>query len=167
MPSVTSSVLYGLCLVIATHGSSSVPQWDLELRERPTSGNTRQLMRRYNPVVGISYVDASSLLLTVNATIGTPPQSLQFTIDIFNPVTNFLSSTANICQNATACPYGAFDANSSSTYKAIGNVFNVTYADGTYSSGTYAQDTFSISGTSVNGLQFGFVNNSNINGRFA
>lgn len=147
-------VLYSLCFSIATQGSSILPQWDLEIVQKQTSGNTEGFARRYDSLVTPLDLDPSAVSLTVNVTLGTPPRILQFLLEIAQGDTNVLSKQATICQK-NGCPYGAFDQNSSSTYKATRSNFTNNYGDGTYGDGIYATDTLNISGTSVNAFQFG------------
>lgn len=152
--SLTILVLFVLCFSVATLGNVNIPQWDLHLVQKQMKRDTTSLKSRDDPLVASLDLDALALSLTVNATLGTPPQELQFLIELDQADTNVLSRA--ICGTGGACPYGSFDNTSSTSYQGLDTSYNGYYGDGTVSSGTYATDTLTIAGRSVDALQFGY-----------
>lgn len=156
-------VLYIFYSTTVTLCNAAVPQWDLDIVRRPTASNVDRLARRNSPIV--SSLDLGTWL-SLNATLGTPPQQLQFLVGIAAGDTIVLSKNAPYCQahqGSDGCYFGVFDGNHSSTYAAIDENVDNDYTDGTYSIGTYATDTLTISGTSVNDFQFEYATNTTNN----
>jgi hypothetical protein len=58
-------------------------------------------------------------------------------------------------QTDTCSSTGTYSANSSTSYKYVNSLFNITYADGSTAGGDYAEDTFEIANTTVHSLEFG------------
>lgn len=165
MLTVSVLVLHGLCFGLLKQCNAMIPQWDLEILQRPTSRSAKRLARRYESLVSPLGIDSSALVLSINATLGTPPQPLQFNLEIASGDTNVLSYLAEECRNGE-CDFGAFDQNTSSTYVAKSSNFSQTYGDGTYGNGIYATDTLNIEGVSIDDFQFGFSLEANVTGWF-
>lgn len=96
-------------------------------------------------------------LYFVNATIGTPPQSLRLHIDtgssdlwVNTPSSKLCLLNSDPCQSA-----GTYSPNKSSTYSYVGSWFNISYVDGSGAAGDYVTDTVSIGGANLSSLQFG------------
>jgi len=70
--------------------------------------------------------------------------------------------SSQICQSRQGpCSVaGTYTANTSSTYKYVSSVFNVSYVDGSGATGDYATDDVSIGSQTLKGLQFGIGYNS-------
>ena len=96
-------------------------------------------------------------LYFVNATLGTPAQSLRLHVDTGSSDLWVNTPTSSLCKGRDdSCSFaGTYKANSSSTYEYIASDFNISYADGSGASGDYVSDTFSIGGTTLDRLQFG------------
>ncbi|KAK0647868.1 putative aspartic-type endopeptidase opsB [Lasiodiplodia hormozganensis] len=102
-------------------------------------------------------LDNLETLYFLNATIGTPAQSLRLHLDtgssdlwVNTDESSLCSSSRNDCSSA-----GTYSANDSSTYEYVNSVFNISYVDGSGASGDYVKDTFSFGGTNITELQFG------------
>jgi hypothetical protein len=100
---------------------------------------------------------SQATLYFVNATLGTPPQSVRLHIDtgssdlwVNTPESPICTSRGQPCELA-----GSYSANASSTYSYVASNFNISYVDGSGATGDYVSDTFSVSGTSLAKLQFG------------
>lgn len=115
----------------------------------------RDRLRRRGTVEGV--LDNMETLYFVNATIGTPAQSVRLHIDtgssdlwVNTPGSTLCSSISDPCSFA-----GTYTANDSSTYGYVGSYFNISYVDGSGASGDYVTDTITIGGTEIESLQFG------------
>lgn len=104
-----------------------------------------------------STLDNEETLYFINATLGTPAQSLRLHIDtgssdlwVNTPSSSYCSSSKTPCAFA-----GTYSANSSSTYSYVGSWFNISYVDGSGASGDYVEDTIHVGGTSLTDFQFG------------
>lgn len=102
-------------------------------------------------------LDNEETLYFVNATLGTPAQSLRLHLDTGSSDLWVNTNASSLCMSKTnPCAYaGTYSANSSSTYSYIGSWFNISYVDGSGASGDYVSDTLTIGGTTVDSLQFG------------
>ena len=106
-------------------------------------------------------------IIIANATLGTPPQSIQFYVDTGSADLLVISTVYPSCSTtSTICDLGTFDERSSSTYTEVSTNFNVSYADGTGASGSYSTDDLTIGGTTINALQFGLAQNSTLGGKY-
>ncbi|EFX02669.1 aspartic-type endopeptidase [Grosmannia clavigera kw1407] len=97
-------------------------------------------------------------LYFINATLGTPPQSLRLHIDTGSSDLWVNTPSSTLCQSRTKpCSYaGTYTANSSSTYEYVGSYFNISYVDGSGASGDYVADTISFGdNATLARLQFG------------
>lgn len=124
---------------------------------RRTSSNPleRDKLRRRATVQAI--LDNEETLYFVNATIGTPPQSVRLHLDTGSSDLWLNTPGSRLCQlKSTPCAYaGAYAGNASSTYQYIGSHFNISYVDGSGASGDYVSDTVAIGTTTLDRLQFG------------
>ncbi|TPX13767.1 uncharacterized protein E0L32_005711 [Thyridium curvatum] len=102
-------------------------------------------------------LDNEETLYFVNATIGTPPQSVRLHLDTGSSDLWVNTPTSKACTSRTdPCAYaGTYSANKSSTYEYIGSYFNISYVDGSGASGDYVSDTVKIGSVSLDRLQFG------------
>ncbi|TRX94472.1 hypothetical protein FHL15_004627 [Xylaria flabelliformis] len=102
-------------------------------------------------------LDNQETLYFVNATIGTPAQSLRLHLDTGSSDLWVNTPSSTLCEERSQpCGYaGSYVANSSSTYEYVGDWFNISYVDGSGASGDYVSDTFTIGGTTLDRLQFG------------
>lgn len=93
----------------------------------------------------------------MNATLGTPPQSVRLHIDTGSSDLWVNSATSSLCQakSKPCTETGTYTANSSSTYEYVSSLFNISYVDGSGASGDYVSDTVTIGGTNITELQFG------------
>jgi hypothetical protein len=96
-------------------------------------------------------------LYFVNATLGTPGQSLRLHLDTGSSDLWVNTPSSSLCIGKTLpCAFaGTYSANSSSTYGYVGSYFNISYVDGSGASGDYVTDTLTMGGTTVENLQFG------------
>ncbi|KAI8950877.1 aspartic-type endopeptidase [Xylaria longipes] len=102
-------------------------------------------------------LDNQETLYFVNATIGTPEQSVRLHLDTGSSDLWVNTPASTLCEQRTQpCGYsGAYVANDSSTYEYVGSWFNISYVDGSGASGDYVSDTVTIGGTKLDRLQFG------------
>jgi hypothetical protein len=93
----------------------------------------------------------------MNATLGTPAQSLMFQVDTGSSDLWVNVATSDGCdaKGNPCAASGTYSANSSSTYKYISSDFNITYADGSGAAGDYVSDTLTIGSTNLASQQFG------------
>ncbi|KAG6364573.1 hypothetical protein INS49_006175 [Diaporthe citri] len=113
-----------------------------------------QLRRRASVTANL---DNEETLYFINATLGTPAQSLRLHLDTGSSDLWVNTPSSALCtQTSTPCAFaGTYDANSSSTYEYVGSWFNISYVDGSGASGDYVTDTMSIGGTTLSDFQFG------------
>ncbi|KAI1755384.1 aspartic-type endopeptidase [Xylaria castorea] len=102
-------------------------------------------------------LDNQETLYFVNATIGTPAQSVRLHLDTGSSDLWVNTPASALCeQRSQPCGYaGAYVANDSSTYEFVGDWFNISYVDGSGASGDYVSDTVTLGGTKLDRLQFG------------
>ncbi|KAH8895042.1 aspartic proteinase precursor [Thozetella sp. PMI_491] len=102
-------------------------------------------------------LDNAETLYFVNATLGTPAQSLRLHVDTGSSDLWVNTPSSKLCLTRTSpCAFaGTYSANSSSTYGYVGSYFNISYVDGSGASGDYVTDTFTMGGQTLDKLQFG------------
>ena len=116
----------------------------------------RDALRRRQSQTVTETLDNYETLYLANVSIGTPPQDFSLHIDTGSSDLWVNTPNSQLCtQRADLCMLGTYDANSSSTYKYVNGLFNVSYVDGSGADGDYATDTVSIGGKSITDLQFG------------
>ena len=139
--------------------SSSPVQFDFDTTPRSLQAASQQLSARSLKALlvnmqGVEQGPSPILDFTLNATLGTPPQTAQFIVDTGSSDLNVVSSHNPIC-SSTTCDTGTFDQQSSSTFENLGTNFSITYGDGTEGIGDYVTDDLMLGGTTVKNLQFG------------
>ncbi|KAK2604580.1 hypothetical protein N8I77_007497 [Diaporthe amygdali] len=124
-------------------------------RKTVTNPHKRDQLRRRGTVT--ANLDNEETLYFINATLGTPAQSLRLHLDTGSSDLWVNTASSALCtQTSQPCAFaGTYDANSSSTYEYVGSWFNISYVDGSGASGDYVTDTMSIGGTTVSDFQFG------------
>lgn len=102
-------------------------------------------------------LDNEETLYFVNATLGTPAQSLRLHLDTGSSDLWVNTDSSALCtQGSRPCAFaGTYNANSSSTYEYVGSWFNISYVDGSSAGGDYVTDTITIGSTTLNDFQFG------------
>ena len=117
----------------------------------------RDALRRRQSQTVSETLDNYGTLYFANVSIGTPAQNFALHIDTGSSDLWVNVPNSEICtERGDPCSLsGTYDANSSSTYKYVNSLFNVSYVDGSGADGDYATDTVSIGGKSITGLQFG------------
>lgn len=135
--------------------SSGVVAMDVQRRHIADPVKRDSIRRRSGSVE--ASLDNEETLYFVNASIGTPAQSLRLHLDTGSSDLWVNSASSSLCLGKSKpCSYaGTYDANSSSTYGYVGSWFNISYVDGSGASGDYVTDTVTIGGTTVDDLQFG------------
>ncbi|KAI0019004.1 eukaryotic aspartyl protease [Xylariomycetidae sp. FL0641] len=115
----------------------------------------RDSLRRRGSVT--AELDNEETLYFVNATIGTPEQSLRLHLDTGSSDLWVNTPASSLCsEKAQSCDFaGTYTANDSSTYSYVGSWFNISYVDGSGASGDYVTDTVTIGDTTLDELQFG------------
>ncbi|GAP86441.1 putative aspartic-type endopeptidase [Rosellinia necatrix] len=114
-----------------------------------------RLRRRANTVEAA--LDNEETLYFVNATLGTPAQSVRLHLDTGSSDLWVNTPNSALCADSSQqCAYaGSYSANDSSTYEYIGGWFNISYVDGSGASGDYVSDTITIGSSTLDRLQFG------------
>ncbi|KAI0476760.1 aspartic-type endopeptidase [Xylaria cf. heliscus] len=124
-------------------------------RTVPNPVHRDRLRRRASSIE--ASLDNEETLYFVNATIGTPAQSVRLHLDTGSSDLWVNTPASTLCsQRSQPCAYaGSYVANDSSTYEFVGDWFNISYVDGSGASGDYVSDTITIGGTTLDQLQFG------------
>ncbi|KAL1862492.1 hypothetical protein Daus18300_008589 [Diaporthe australafricana] len=124
-------------------------------RKTVSNPHKRDQLRRRATVT--ANLDNEETLYFVNATLGTPAQSLRLHLDTGSSDLWVNTASSALCtQSSSPCVFaGTYDANSSSTYEYVGSWFNISYVDGSGASGDYVTDTIDIGGTTLSDFQFG------------
>ncbi|KAK6079283.1 aspartic-type endopeptidase opsB 1 [Seiridium cupressi] len=135
-------------------GPSKVVGMDLQ-RRKVSDPIKRDRLRRRGSVE--ASLNNEETLYFVNASIGTPAQSLRLHLDTGSSDLWVNTPSSSLCLGkSNPCSYaGSYSANSSSTYEYVGSYFNISYVDGSGASGDYVSDTVTIGSTTVDSLQFG------------
>ncbi|KAJ2891404.1 aspartic proteinase precursor [Zalerion maritima] len=155
MAALMSTPTDALALTQRRDESPKVVSFDLHRTTTVKNPVARDRLRRRETVQ--ADLDNMETLYFVNATIGTPAQSLRLHVDTGSSDLWVNTDSSTLCQNSPdPCTYaGTYDANSSSTYSYVGSYFNISYVDGSGASGDYVTDTVTIGETEVEDLQFG------------
>ncbi|KAI0118828.1 aspartic-type endopeptidase [Nemania sp. FL0031] len=159
------ALVAGLAYLPAAHARnipSSIGQMQpkvvsLSTHRRPVSNPVqRDRLRRRASTVEAS-LDNEETLYFVNATIGTPAQSLRLHLDTGSSDLWVNTPSSALCtQTGEPCAFaGSYTANDSSTYEYVGSWFNISYVDGSGASGDYVTDTITIGDSTLDKLQFG------------
>ncbi|KAK4509655.1 uncharacterized protein ATC70_006957 [Mucor velutinosus] len=97
------------------------------------------------------YIGDGSIYM-VDVAIGTPPQNFELVLDTGSAD---LWVPGASCPS-TMCPLAKFNESQSSTFKDMGQVFNITYGIGS-ASGGFGMDTVNIGGAIIEQQQFGLA----------
>ena len=124
--------------------------------ENPLARDQRRLRKRQSKTVE-EELDNEETLYFMDASIGTPAQSLKLHIDTGSSDLWVNVANSEICSNGQnlCSDSGTYSANSSSSYEYIDSQFNITYVDGSGSEGDYVSDTVTFGGVTLQNQQFG------------
>ncbi|CAK7226020.1 hypothetical protein SBRCBS47491_006084 [Sporothrix bragantina] len=152
------AVTNSLVLQKRTDGPARVISMATERRKVSNPAQRDRIRRRSTTVA--ANLDNEETLYFVNATLGTPAQSLRLHIDTGSSDLWVNTPSSTLCEGRTdPCAFaGTYTANSSSTYNYLGSYFNISYVDGSGASGDYVTDTFTMGSngsTTLSKLQFG------------
>ncbi|KAI0408625.1 aspartic-type endopeptidase [Xylaria palmicola] len=159
------ALVAGLAYLPATHARNipstigqsppKVISLSTERRAVPNPVHRDRLRRRAGSIEAT--LDNEETLYFVNATIGTPAQSVRLHLDTGSSDLWVNTPASQLCvQSAQPCNFaGSYVANDSSTYEFVGSWFNISYVDGSGASGDYVSDTVTIGDTKLDSLQFG------------
>ncbi|KUI63288.1 putative aspartic-type endopeptidase OPSB [Cytospora mali] len=128
----------------------------METQRKPvTNPHKRDQLRKRGTVT--ANLDNEETLYFINATLGTPAQSLRLHLDTGSSDLWVNTASSTLCsQKSQPCSFsGTYDANSSSTYEYVGSWFNISYVDGSGASGDYVTDNITVGGTTLTDFQFG------------
>ncbi|KAB5570156.1 aspartic peptidase domain-containing protein [Coniochaeta sp. 2T2.1] len=127
---------------------------DIERNKRSNPLEQHQLRRRGSVQATL---DNEETLYFLNATLGTPPQSVRLHLDTGSSDLWVNTPSSKLCLLRSApCRFaGTYTANSSSTYEYVGSYFNISYVDGSGASGDYVSDTVTVGTSKLARLQFG------------
>lgn len=127
---------------------------ETERRQIPNPHKRDQLRRRGTVTANL---DNEETLYFINATLGTPAQSLRLHLDTGSSDLWVNTNSSVLCSQASKpCSFaGTYNANTSSTYNYVGSYFNISYVDGSGASGDYVTDTITVGGTTLSDFQFG------------
>ncbi|ROW12322.1 hypothetical protein VMCG_00795 [Cytospora schulzeri] len=144
----------GINLRKRTDGAPRVVGMETQ-RKTVTNPHKRDQLRRRGTVTAT--LDNEETLYFVNATLGTPAQSLRLHLDTGSSDLWVNTPSSTQCsQESRPCDFsGTYDANSSSTYEYVGSWFNISYVDGSGAIGDYVTDTMSVGGVTLDDFQFG------------
>ncbi|KAI1854845.1 hypothetical protein JX266_000963 [Neoarthrinium moseri] len=133
---------------------SRVVGMDVQRKKVSDPVNRDRLRRRGTAQASL---DNEETLYFVNATVGTPSQSVRLHLDTGSSDLWLNTPSSSLCLGRSKpCSFaGTYSANSSSTYQYVGSWFNISYVDGSGASGDYVSDTVTIGSTKVDNLQFG------------
>lgn len=159
-------LLVSVLFTTLSHAAIQAPDslhFDIELSSEIKATSHSRLLKRTELIdTDVSLSDGNFNIL-LNATLGTPPQVLQFTVDTGSSDVVVTSSSSNVCQQnrTTNCNQGAFNQSLSSTFTKLNSTFDLTYADGTSAEGHYGTDNLVIGGTTIDALQFALAQTVN------
>lgn len=124
-------------------------------RKTVPNPHKRDQLRRRGTVK--ASLDNQETLYFINATLGTPAQSLRLHLDTGSSDLWVNTKASTLCaQSSSPCTFaGTYSANSSSTYKYVGSWFNISYVDGSGAGGDYVTDTITVGSTTLSNFQFG------------
>jgi hypothetical protein len=135
--------------------------------------------RQLNPIdvnsasrraVGVSLFEAESTYV-VNATVGTPPQSLDLILAVSSgrtwvPNVEYCRDLNRTALSLGGCLHGAYNSSTSSTYatyaSSLQSSFSARYIDGTYAYGAEITESLSLGGAGITNLTMGLVRSTNM-----
>ncbi len=138
-----------------TGGPPRVVSMSTERRRNVGNPALRDRLRRRGSIAAT--LDNEETLYFVNASLGTPPQSVRLHLDTGSSDLWVNTPSSVQCRQASRpCAFaGTYTANSSSTYRYVGSYFNISYVDGSGASGDYVSDSIMIGGAWLDRMQFG------------
>lgn len=145
----------GINLQKRVDGAPRVVGMETQRKTTTQQPHKRDQLRRRGTVTAT--LDNEETLYFINATLGTPAQSLRLHLDTGSSDLWVNTASSTQCsQTSKPCDFaGTYDANSSSTYEFVGSWFNISYVDGSGAAGDYVTDTIAVGGTSLSDFQFG------------
>ncbi|PHH71005.1 hypothetical protein CDD82_6798 [Ophiocordyceps australis] len=153
------SVLFGVdaLLSLKKRGDEQPRVLSLDFERNPRHNVLKHdRLRRRSATVNATMENMETLYF-VNITLGTPPQQLRVHLDTGSSDLWVNTPRSNLCKrNPSPCDFaGTYYAKNSSSYKLVGNHFNISYVDGSGATGDYATDRLVVAGQDVPDLQFG------------
>lgn len=144
----------GINLRKRSDGAARVVSMETQ-RRTVTDPHKRDQLRRRGTVT--ASLDNEETLYFINATLGTPAQSLRLHLDTGSSDLWVNTDSSSLCsEKSQPCAYaGTYNANSSSTYEYLGSWFNITYVDGSGAAGDYVTDKITVGETTLTDFQFG------------
>lgn len=159
-----ASLLASIAPVIATPEPGTVG-FTFEKKRFAAEDAPRRLTRRQSNTISVGLTN-EILLYFINVTVGTPPQPFSLQLDTGSSDIWFPADNADICQqDADNCPFGTYDAGSSSTY-ADPNLpeFQIQYVDGTQIAGAYLTDVLNLGGIQLTNMTMAAALQANTRG---
>ena len=158
------SKIYLLCVaaaafarLVVADASPKALALDFKKEARGGSATAGRLIRRQKTLK----VDITNeeILYFINVTIGTPPQPFSLQLDTGSSDIWIPATTADVCvQTPERCSFGAFDPNSSSSAKLIGQgAFSISYQDSSAVDGDFFSDTLNIGKQTIKRMQMGLA----------
>ncbi|KAJ9495682.1 hypothetical protein LTR99_010590 [Exophiala xenobiotica] len=153
-----------LASALAIAPRSSTPRVvGVPIQKRPVSdplAHDRARLRRRSGTVEQT-LDNEQSLYYANITLGTPQQSLRLHIDTGSSDLWVNTANSSFCaSNQDPCEGGTYSPSSSSTYKFVNDLFNISYVDGSGAVGDYITDTLNFGGIELSDFQFGIGESS-------
>ncbi|PHH58694.1 hypothetical protein CDD81_4815 [Ophiocordyceps australis] len=153
------SVLFGVDALLSLRKRGDEPPrvlgLDFERNPRHNILKHDRLSRRSATVNAT--MENMETLYFVNISLGTPPQQLRVHLDTGSSDLWVNTPRSDLCSRSPSpCDFaGTYYAKNSSSYKLVGNHFNISYVDGSGATGDYATDRLVMAGQEVRDLQFG------------
>lgn len=103
-------------------------------------------------------------IYSTNLTLGNPPQPVEVSVDTGSSDLWVVHSDNPVCgrPQSDCDSLGTYDQDSSSSFNALPDKFQIQYGDNSWARGYYAVDTLSIENAKVPEMQFGVATDSSI-----
>lgn len=145
------------CVLLAAEAATGQRVMKTDFVKRLVPSAPRSLTRRATVTEALGN---AAYLYYANVTAGTPAQSVMLQIDTGSSDVWMSATNATYCtgrNGAENCVGGTFNSATSSTFKYVNDLFNITYVDMTGSVGDYFTDVLRIGGVTVTGQQMGLA----------